>query len=487
MESSWIPHDGAQEEFCSRGEFEVLYGGAAGPGKTSCLIALALRHVDKPNYKALILRRTYPRLEEIIDRCHDLYPSFGGEWRETKRRWTFPSGATIKLGHMQHEDDKRDYTGKEYQFIGWDELTEFTDSQYTFVVNSRARTKDSSIPVRIRATTNPGGLGHVWVKKRFVDIAEPGKTYIDPETGLSRVFVRGLVTDNPTLMENDPLYVKRLAGLPAVERKRLLEGDWEIFEGQMFAGLSKNVHGIEPFDIPPEWERVMTFDYGYARPFAALWFAVDHDGVIYLYREHYGRKIVGAERMDEGLRMVARDVAKGIIRIEDKSNERIRTRIADPSIFHNVSSRRHAEVIGTSPAEDMLGEGLFFLKADNDRIHGIQQVHRRLQVVEHLDTETGEITSSPQFYAFNDLNEFWRTMLLLQACQRNPDDVNTDQEDHIYDAFRYMCMYRPVKPKHIDEISPGTFQFERKRYIRAKTYAKRHGVGLDAAYQRVRR
>jgi len=161
-DDDWKPHPGAQEEFCRRGELEVLYGGAAGPGKTDCLIALATRHLDNKNYRGLILRRTFPRLEEIIDRCHEKYPAFGGMWRETKRRWFFPSGSSIRLGHMQHEEDKRDYSGKEYQFIGWDELTEFTESQYSFVVNSRARTKDITIPIRIRATTNPGGIGHNW-------------------------------------------------------------------------------------------------------------------------------------------------------------------------------------------------------------------------------------------------------------------------------------------------------------------------------------
>jgi len=387
---------------------------------------------------------------------------------------------------MQHEDDKRDYAGKEYQFVGWDELTEFTESQYTFVVNSRARTKDSSIPIRIRATTNPGGIGHVWVKSRFVDKSPNGETYVDPITGLNRVFIKGFVTDNPTLMENDPLYIKRLEGLPEIERKRLLEGDWEIFEGQMFSGLSRATHGIDPFEIPPDWARVMTFDYGYARPFAALWFAVDYDGIAYLYREYYGRKVDGAERADEGLRMVAQDVAKKIVQIEHEAGDTVRTRIADPSIFHKVASFRQKEIVGQTPAEDMQSQGVFFLKADNDRIHGIQQVHRRLQLVEHVEADTSKIVKSAQFYAFNDLTEFWRTMILLQADSRNPDDVNTDQEDHIYDAFRYFCMSRPAKPRKVETIPKGSFAAERRRLIRAKQYAKHYGVSLQAAYQRVR-
>ena len=481
MSEIWIPHDGAQEEFCEAGEFEVLYGGAAGPGKTDCLISQATRHIDKKNYRGLILRRTYPRLEEIVDRCHDKYPPLGGVWREGKSRWTFPSGGSVKLGHMQHEEDKRNYQGKEFQFIGWDELTEFTATQYSFVVNSRTRTSDKSIPVQIRATTNPGGIGHVWVKKHFVDTCD-GKVFIDPITGKSRRFIRGLVTDNPTLMENDPEYIKLLAGLPEIERKRLLEGDWTIFEGQRFIELSKQVHGIEPFEIPPEWKRFMVLDWGYAKPFSCGWYAIDYDGVMYRYREYYGCK---ENAVDEGLRMTAMEVANKINEIERNAQENIRTRIADPSIFDKRPGFRQKEAVGVYINDDFNSQGIFFLKADNDRLQGLQQVHRRF-MLEQFVKDTGEIIETPSFVAFNDQVHFWRTLPEIVSDPKKPEDVDTKQEDHIYDEVRYASMFRPVKPKKVEHIPFGSITHEIKKMKRAKQYARRHGVDLSTAYQRIR-
>lgn len=481
---SWIPHPGPQEEFCSRGEFEVLFGGSAGPGKTDCLILEATRHTRNPLYRGLLLRRTFPQLQEIIDRCWTYYPMLGGVYRSTEHRWYFPSGAIIALGHMQHEADMYNYQGKQYHFIGFDEVTQFTEKQYLYLF-SRCRSAIPDIPPRIRATTNPGGIGHMWCKRRFIDPVPAGQTFIDPETGLSRVFVSARVYDNPTLVDNDPAYVKRLEALPEIERRRLLDGDWEVFEGQMFPELTQRVHGIDPFDVPPEWERYMVMDWGFARPFSCGWYAVDYDGNLFRYREYYGMK---ENEPNVGLRMIAQDVAREINSIEFQAGEskNIR-RIADPSIWNKLPGFRNKEVIGQTIAEDMQGEGLFFLKGDNDRLQGIQQVHRRFKHEIEIDKESGEVIDEHvKFYAFNDQVHFWRTMQGLQASPKNPDDVDTDGEDHIYDEVRYMCMARPVRPKKRDDAPKGTFQSERNRLIKAKQYARRHGVSLQTAYTRVR-
>jgi len=202
----------------------------------------AARFAGVEGYRGLILRRTFPQLQEIMDRCWQWYPQLGGEWRATDKRWYFRRDSFIALGHMQHENDKHNYQGKEFHFCGFDELTQFSDTQYLYL-HSRARSTNDRIPVRIRATTNPGGIGHNWVKERFVDICPPGQTYIDPATGQSRAFVPATVYDNPTLVENDPHYVRRLEALPDVERKRLLHGVWDVFEGQVFVELSQRTHG----------------------------------------------------------------------------------------------------------------------------------------------------------------------------------------------------------------------------------------------------
>lgn len=478
---TWRPHQGQQEKFLSRGETEVLFGGAAGPGKTDCLIMGALRYVGNPNYKGLLLRRTFPRLQEIIDRCWQHYPKLGGVYRAGEHRWYFPSGASITLGHCQHEDNKYDYQGKEYHYIGFDELTQFTYTQYMYIAFSRARSTDPSLPVRIRATTNPGGIGHHWVKERFIDRLEPEKPYIDPETGTSRLFVPATIEDNPTLYENDPAYVRRLELLPEVERDRLRYGIWDSFEGQVFTELTKGIHGCDPFEVPPEWEKFMVFDWGYSKPFCAHWYAMDYDGVLYLYREWYGCKEGEA---DVGLRLRADEVARGIL---ERETEKIRVRIADPSIWHPRPSTRRAESRGPTIHEDFIAAGIFFIKADNDRLQGKQQVHRRFRVDDEIDTDTGEIIGRhPQFQAFNNCTHFWRTVPFLTESPKNPEDVDTDQEDHAYDCTRYMCMARPVKPKKQDKIPRGSFVYEREKMIRARQHARKTGMSVTDAYRTIR-
>ena len=480
MKYEWYPFDGPQLDFCSRGEFEVLFGGAAGPGKTDCLIMEATRHIGFSDYRAIIFRRTFPQLQEIIDRCWKWYPKLGGDYRAGEHRWYFPSGATINLSHMQHSDDKYNHQGREYYFCGFDEVTQFHADQYLYLI-SRVRGTNPDIPLRMRATTNPGGVGHVWCKERFVNVAKPGKPYVDPDTGLSRVFIPAKVTDNPALMENDPSYIRRLEALPELEKKRLLYGDWETFSGQVFGELSQRVHGTDDFDIPVEWERFMAFDWGYAKPWCALWFAIDYDGVLYLYRELYGCK---ETEHDVGLRQTNTQICQSII---DAEKEKVNYRVADPACWAPTKLRGSNKAHGPSFTEDAGREGLFFLKADNDRLRGKQQCHQRFMLEETTDPQTGEVTAEyPRFVAFNSCKNWWRTMTQLREDVKNPEDVDTDQEDHMYDTTRYAFLSRPIIPKIREPIPQGTFAAARRRHIRAKKYAVRHGVSLEAAYSRVR-
>jgi hypothetical protein len=493
---TWRPWPGPQEEFCSRGEYEVFFGGAKGPGKTDCLLMEATRDVGHPRYHGLILRRTYPRLQEIIDRCWQWYPKLGGVFRAGEYRWYFPSGAKITLGHVQHEEDKRNYHGKEFHFIGFDELTEFTETQYQFIL-ANVRRSFNDLTMRIRSTSNPGGVGHVWVKLRFIDVCQPAefieylggdnqvhrmgipKTYIDPGTGMSRSFVPATVHDNPSIMVNDPLYVNRLMSLSTVERKRLLEGIWDVFENQAFPELSQRVHGCDPFPIPPEWEKICVMDWGYAKPFSIGWYAVDFDGMLYRYREWYGCKDGEA---DKGLRMTPIDVARGIY---EREKERVRFRVADPACWSQVLKKD--KTLGPSIVEDMSKEGIHWVKADNTRILGKLQVHERLKIEEEVDENGIVISERPRFLAFNDQKHFWRTMQELRLDVKNPEDVETDyQEDHCYDEVRYAMMSRPIIPKRKNHVPQGTFAAERARYIRAKKHAERHGVSMSQAYERVR-
>lgn len=483
----WKPHPGAQAMFLSRVEYEVLFGGSAGPGKTDCLVAAMARDIMNPRYHGLILRRTFPQLQEIIDRCHRLYSLLGGYYRATDKRWVFDSGAVIDLGHMQHEADKYNYQGKEYHRVAFDELTQFTETQYTYLM-SRTRSTDPSIEPQIISTTNPGGIGHYWVKERFQPDVRANHPYVDPKTGLSRIFVPATIEDNPTLYENDPAYLARLEALPEIERMRLRHGIWDAFEGQVFTELSARVHGCEPFDIPPEWQRFCVFDWGYSKPFCVQWYALDYDDNLYLYREWYGCKKEeegSDDGADVGLKLQAWEVARGML--ERESGETIKMRIADPSIWHPRPDSRRAESRGITILEDMQREGVHFLKADNDRMHGKQQVHKRLKIETDIDMETGEVLGEhPRFQAFTTCKGFWRTLPALAEDPRNPEDVDTSQEDHPYDCLRYMTMARPIRPKKVERIPTGSFQSERNRLIKARKYAQRHGVSLDVAFGKVR-
>lgn len=451
---------------------------------SDALIVEALRDVAHPSYHGLLLRRTFPRLQEIIDRCYRMYPDLGGIYRSTEHRWYFPSGAKITLGHMQHENDKYDYQGKEYQLVGFDELTQFTESQYIYL-HSRSRSAVDGLRPRVRATTNPGGIGHMWVKQRFIDIAKAGETHIDPNTGLSRCFIPASVYDNPILMAADPAYIARLESLPKTERRRLLDGDWSIFDGQAFAELSQAVHGCEPFDIPDDWERFCVLDWGYSKPFSVGWYAVDYDGVLYRYREWYGCK---PGEVDMGLRLTAQEVAQGILDMERMDRTKTKVRIADPSIYNRTAGmgNRRRETVGGSVAEDMQALGLHWLRADNDRIQGIQQVHKRFSCDEHVSTDTGEVTRSARFFVFNNCNGFWRTVPMLISDESNPEDVDTSMEDHCYDEVRYAAMYKPVRPRRREQPKSGTFRSERSRLARAKQYASRTGCSIEDAYRMTR-
>lgn len=465
-----------QEEFLSRWEFEVFYGGSAGPGKTEALIMGALRYVPYKHYRGLLIRRTFFRMTEILERTRDYYPvAFPGAYY-SQHTWNFPSGATIRLGHCEHEDDKFGYRGMEYQFIGFDELSEFTLTQYLYLFSRCRSSKEPEMKPMIRSASNPGDIGHTWIKDRFVTITQPGKTYIDPSTGLARIFIPALMEDNPHLWEKDPQYEQRLKALPTVDYMRMRFGIWDAFEGQVFTELNKEVHGYDPkeFEIPHEWERYRTFDWGYSKPAVVGWWAVDYDGLPWRYREWYVGKRDEQTREFIGLKMSPAEIARGIR--EREKGEKVRPGPADPSIWHKRVKKD--QMIGPSVAEEMIQEGIYFLPADNDRNLGKSQFHSRLRLNED---------GSPNVKISLDCEDWWRTIPDLREDPINPEDVDTKQEDHCYDETRYFFMFRPMKPKYPrKEFPAGSFQSERKRYIMAKRYATRYGTSMNDAYNRIK-
>lgn len=436
--------------FMKRKENEALYGGAAGGGKSDCAVAEALRQVHIPHYRGLILRKTYPQLSELVDRSREIYsPAFPeAKYNEQKHCWTFPSGAKIYFGAMQHTKDRTNYQGKRYDFIDFDELTHFTWDEYSYLF-SRNRPNGPGTRCYIRAQANPGGVGHGWVKERFITPAPPMTTiyedvkivFPDGKSEIrrrSRIFVPSSVFDNKILMENDPEYITRLAALPECERNALLYGDWDSFSGQVFTQwrnnpdgyiTRKNTHVIEPFKIPSTWKIYRGFDFGYSRPFSVGWYAVDHDSRLYRIRELYG--CTGTP--NEGVRWEPCEIAKKIRTIE-KEDVNLRGKyingIADPSIFD--------ESRGESVGAMMEREGIYFEKGDNTRIAGKMQFHNRLSFDEN---------GVPMLYVFSTCKHFIRTIPALVYSQSDVEDIDTAAEDHIYDEARYVFMANPINPQ----------------------------------------
>jgi hypothetical protein len=458
-EAVWSPQP-RQAEFMGRGEDEVLYGGAAGGGKSDALLMEALRQVRHPQYRALILRKTYKELSELIDRSNELYPRAfpGAKYNVSLHKWTFLSGATIEFGGLQYAKDKTKYQGRSYAFIAFDELTHFTFEEYDYL-RSRNRTRDRSVACYIRASTNPGGVGHGWVKDTFVAPKAPGETiwtrveYKDDKGRqhthwVSRAFIPATVWDNPKMLEANPRYIDRLAAMGEAEKRALLYGDWDAFSGQVFRewkndpahyGDGLYTHVIDPIPIPGHWKIWRSFDWGFARPFSVGWYTIDPSGCIYRIAEYYGCQ---RDRPNTGLEMNPVEVATEIHRLETQhpllEGRRI-LGVADPSIWNAEMGQSTADLMAAAP------NCVYFEPGENERIAGKMQLHYRMK----FDDRGRSL-----FKVFSTCPEFIRTIPSLVYSDRHVEDVDTDGEDHIYDECRYALMTHPVTVEQLRQ-KPG--------------------------------
>lgn len=451
----WKPQP-VQARFLRRPEYEALYGGAAGGGKSEALVMEAVRQVHIPHYRALILRKTYPELSELIGKSLGYYPRAfpGAKFNETKHKWTFPSGATVEFGAMHRTQDKLKYQGRTWDFIAFDELTHFTWEEYSYLF-SRNRPIGPGTRVYMRATSNPGGIGHGWVKERFITAAPPGTRIVaemkvrlpdgrEETVTRDRVFIQAKVYDNKILLRNDPNYISNLSMMPDAERRALLDGNWDSFSGQVFTEWKDEAghyhdrrwsHVIAPFQVPPEWPVYRGFDWGYSRPFSVGWWAIDHDGCMYRIRELYGcaKDDNGQTIPNSGVKWTPGALAARIREIE-KDDPNLRGRrihgIADPAIWDGSG--------GESIADVMERAGVYFDKADHARISGKMQVHNRLAFDEN---------GKAMLYVFSSCRQFIRTMPTLVYSQTDVEDVDTTCEDHIYDETRYVAMERKILPR----------------------------------------
>ena len=432
------PNAGPQTDFLAAGEREVLYGGSAGGGKSYAMLADPLRYMGHPSFSGLLLRHTTEELRELVWKSQEIYPKIwkGIKWSERKMQWVAPSGARLWMSYLDRDDDVLRYQGLAFSWIGFDELTQWNKPFAWNYMRSRLRTAASDLPIYMRATTNPGGPGHGWVKKMFIDPAPYGKTFdaTDIETGevlkypaghskagqslFKRKFIPARLSDNPYLSREGD-YEAMLLSLPEQQRKQLLEGDWDIKEGAAFTEFNRDIHVVEPFNIPHNWVKFRACDYGYGSYSAVLWFAVSPSEQLIVYRELYVSKVL------------ATDLADMINELEAEDGN-MKYGVLDSSLWHKRGDT------GPSLAEQMIMKGCRFRPSDRSkgsRVSGKNEIHRRLQVDEY--------TEEPRIVFFNNCTNTVSQLPSIPLDKKNPEDVDTRAEDHLYDALRYGIMSRP--------------------------------------------
>ena len=414
---------------------EVFYGGAAGPGKTDALMREVLRQIDNPNYRAILFRRTYPEVENtFIDMAYRWYKPAGLIPVNGGKVWKKAGGGSIRFSHLQYEKDVHKFQSAYYTVIGFDELTSFTEFQYDYM-RSRNRTADITLRKYIISASNPGNVGHGWVRRRFVTptvevngikrIIPPNTIWTD-NNGLTKIYVPARLEDNKILLEGDPGYTKRLAGLPAKLRKALLEGNWDIFEGQFFTEWSPDIHIIKPIKLDERWKVFISLDYGYHAPSSVHWYAIDFWGRIIVYKEIYE---TGCTYEQLGRRIA-----------ELNGQNRVDWIVLPKDLF-KVSTESGIQAI------EFFKKGLFSI-SNNEKIF------KKCRLVECNDERVEGWTIMRDFIRprpsplggitagivwTTDCPEAIRTIpeLVHNSEKGNPEDVNSDGEDHCGDDTRY--------------------------------------------------
>jgi hypothetical protein len=397
-----------------------------------------MRSFEDRYFNGLLLRRTNDELRELIRNQKILYPKVfpKATFSEKDKEWRFPSGATLWMSYLDRDDDVLRYQGQAFTWIGVDELTQWPSPHPWDYLRSRLRRTHPDYKGELyqRATTNPGGPGHAWVKKMFVDPAVPGQafwatdietgsTLIDPENGnplFQRRFIPAKLQDNPFLY-NDGVYRTNLLSLPEAKRMQLLEGDWTLADGAAFPEFRTSIHVVEPFDIPSTWQRFRGADYGYQSYSAVEWVAVDpSDEQLVVYREYYVHRQTGEA------------LSQTVKRIEQEANERVSYGMLDSSVWHKRGE-------GPSVAEVMIAQGVRWRPSDRSpgsRIAGKNRLHELLKV--------DESTGRPGVVIFNTCRQLISDLQSIPADPNGDDDIDSRyRSDHTYDALRYAIMSRP--------------------------------------------
>ncbi len=414
-----------QRKFIEAKASEVLFGGAAGGGKsygqTVDAFLFALKY---PGSKQLLLRRTFAELDKsLIRTVLSWYPRAIFSYNSSAHVGRFSNGSCIDFGYCATENDVYQYQSAEYDVIRFDELTHFTEAQYVYLI-SRVRGANG-FPKQIKSSTNPGGVGHQWVKSRFVDPSPPNEEFVGDD-GMSRIFIPSLLDDNTFLMKSDPQYKARLEALPERDKKALLYGDWNIFDGQYFPEFSREVHVSRAFEIPKEWRRYRAFDYGLDR-LACYWIAIDSTRTVYVYKELCESDL---------------PISTACERILDMNgDDEIYLTLAPPDMWSR------SQETGRSKASIFNDNGVEVTKSSNNREAGW------LAIKELLKTDANGIS---KLVIFDNCTELIKCLPALQVDQKKPTDCATEPHEitHAPDALRYFAVFwaypaEPEKPKEI--------------------------------------
>ncbi|MGE4259228.1 MAG: terminase family protein [Candidatus Babeliales bacterium] len=454
----WKPQSGPQEAALLCPAFDLLFGGARGGGKSDFVVGEFAVHAEQDGVAArgILLRKTYPQLNEIIHRSKQIYGKLGAQWHEAKKEWVFGNGATLLMRHLENESDAENYMGFGLSRVYVDEMGNFADPSPLDKLKASLRSA-KGVAVKFRATANPGGPGHHWIKSRYIDPAPLGYKFLDDGAGNSRMYIPSRVFDNKILLDNDPTYIARLKSVGSPELIRAwLDGDWDVVQGAYFPEFRRDLHVVEPERLPVDWLRYMAIDWGSAKPFWVGWFAVADGsygvypkGALICYKEWYGGKD------NVGIKLTAEDFARGIIGKSMPGEARFT--VMDPSTFKQDG--------GPSIAERMWRCGVKSRPADNSRLAGWDQVRARLK---------GE-DGKPMLYISAVCVDLIRTLPALQHDDKKPEDADSTGDDHACDGLRYACMARPwiVKVPKAEDIAPRLLSFGEAFPLKPKAREKR--------------
>ena len=462
----WEPNSVPQTDFCAAGETEVLYGGAKGCAKSDAILFAGLGQIHLPMYKALILRQTFPEVQELIDRSQRSFPQMANppKWAGDLKRWTFSGGGILQFGYCKTKDEVQRYHGQEWAYIGFDEVGDVQDENVWVMLMAENRCPNPDVLLMMRGSANPGKPGHPWIKRRFID--KCGKNgeiiykyqYKMPGglvATMSRRFIPARVTDNP-VYANDAVYMAKLFSLPEMLRRQLLYGDWDAGFGMALDELSEDVHIVQEFNIPANWIQFGAFDWGFSHPWVFGHYAVNEDGVIFKVNTMTGRLM--SDRL-----------------IGEAINHHFDVDKFDYIVAgHDCWAHHGARRDDTTPStyERFAEIGIHMTRASVARYAGLRNFREQIAYKGRLAGGDGE----PNFYMMDTPGNM-KCFENMQNIIINPDDpedalkvsadpITGEGGDDFYDETRYALASRPGrarstwKDQEVRAFSRTTLQYE---------------------------